>query len=176
MSITWWLVLWLRVVARSSAVIFMDFDIYESLFFIDMNRHLYNLCIAKWWKCWYIFMFLQNNFARVWLKVMNVLNLTIQYTIMMIKTTLYCVSYTQARSMGSYKIRCLQKDVITERRFPHYCPFVRGIHPLPVDSPNKGLMIRSFDVFFVVNPNKALINQSSCRWFETPWTPVANMD
>ena len=29
-------------------------------------------------------------------------------------------------------------DVMTGKRFPHYWPFVRGIHQSPVDSPHKG--------------------------------------
>ena len=32
--------------------------------------------------------------------------------------------------------------------FAHYWPFVRGIHQSPVDSPRKGTVIWSFDVFF----------------------------
>ena len=36
--------------------------------------------------------------------------------------------------------------------FLHHWPFVRGIHQLLVDSPHKGPVIQSIDVFFVVNP------------------------
>ena len=30
-------------------------------------------------------------------------------------------------------------------------------------------VIRSFDIFVVVNMNKRMNKQSNCRWFETPW-------
>ena len=33
---------------------------------------------------------------------------------------------------------------------------------------DKGPVMRSFDVFFAVNPNKHLIKKSSCRLSETP--------
>ena len=35
---------------------------------------------------------------------------------------------------------------MTWKSFPHYCPFVRGIHRWPVDSPHKGPVMRNFDV------------------------------
>ena len=40
-------------------------------------------------------------------------------------------------------------DVMTWECFPHYWPFVRGIHK--VDSPHKGPVLLSFDVLFVVS-------------------------
>ena len=58
-------------------------------------------------------------------------------------------------------------DVITWKRFPYYWPFVMGIHWLPVDSPHKGPVMRSFDGFNVVSRNKMLNKRSSCCWFET---------
>ena len=36
-------------------------------------------------------------------------------------------------------------DVIKRNHFPHYCPFVRGIHRPPVDSPHKGTVTGTFD-------------------------------
>ena len=33
-------------------------------------------------------------------------------------------------------------DVLTWKCFPYYCPFVRGIHRWPVDSPHKGPVMR----------------------------------
>ena len=52
------------------------------------------------------------------------------------------------------------------KRFPHDWAFVRGIHRCP----DKSLAIRSFDMFFVVIPNKVLNKLSSdIRWFGTPW-------
>ena len=55
--------------------------------------------------------------------------------------------------------------------FSHYWPFVRGIHQSLVDSPHKGLVMWSFDVFFLVSLNKLLTYQSNCQWalcyFET---------
>ena len=53
-------------------------------------------------------------------------------------------------------------------RFPYYGPFVRGIHRSPVDSPHKGPVMRSFDVFFDVRLNKRLSKQSRVWWFGTP--------
>ena len=37
-------------------------------------------------------------------------------------------------------------DVIKCKHFQRYCPFVRGIHRLPVDSPHTGTVTRTFDV------------------------------
>ena len=49
--------------------------------------------------------------------------------------------------------------------FPRYWLLVRGIHRLPVDSPHKGLVTRSFDVFFDVCLTKRWNAQWSCWWF-----------
>ena len=70
----------------------------------------------------------------------------------------------------------------------HYWPFVRGItwpfvrriyqsalwgqnHQSLAGSPwpHKGPVMWSFDIYFVVSPNKLLIKQLICRWFEMPW-------
>ena len=40
--------------------------------------------------------------------------------------------------------------------FLHHWTLVKGIHQLPVDSPHKGSVIRSFDIFFVVSLNSPL--------------------
>ena len=48
------------------------------------------------------------------------------------------------------------KDVLTFKRFPHYWPFAREIRQLPVDSPFKGPVMRTFDVSFDVSLNKLL--------------------
>ena len=53
-------------------------------------------------------------------------------------------------------------DVIKWKHFPHYWPFVRGIHRSPVNSPNKGQWRGALDVFF------DLSKQSWGWWFETP--------
>ena len=56
-----------------------------------------------------------------------------------------------------WDIRCraeglgTDNDVMTWKCFPHYWPFVRGIHPFLMDSPHKGPVIRGVDVFFVIN-------------------------
>ena len=61
-------------------------------------------------------------------------------------------------------------DVIKWKHFPHYWPFVRGIHQSLVDSSSQRPVTRSFDVFFDLCLNKWLGNrkQSRSRWFETP--------
>ena len=46
------------------------------------------------------------------------------------------------------------KDVMSWKHHPLHWPFVRGIHRAPVDSPHKGSVTRSFDVFFDVRLNK----------------------
>ena len=40
----------------------------------------------------------------------------------------------------------LHDNVMTWKYFPHYWPFVRGIHWSPVDSPHKGPVIKSLDM------------------------------
>ena len=56
--------------------------------------------------------------------------------------------------------------------FSLYCPFVRGIHRSPVNSPHKGPVTQSFDVFFAwcfsLRLTKPLSKQSWGWWFETP--------
>ena len=57
-------------------------------------------------------------------------------------------------------------DVIKWKHFPRYWPFVRGIHRWPVNSPHKGPVMRSFDVFFDLRLNKRLSKWSRGWWFE----------
>ena len=57
-------------------------------------------------------------------------------------------------------------DIIKWKHFPHYWPFVRGIHRSPVNSPQRPVM-RSFDVFFDLHLNKRLSKWSWDWWFET---------
>ena len=71
----------------------------------------------------------------------------------------------------------IRDGVMTWRRFPHYWPFVRGIHRSPVDSSYKRpvmrrafpchtqTIMRSFDVFFDVSLTKPLNKPPSSRWF-----------
>ena len=55
-------------------------------------------------------------------------------------------------------------DVIKWKHFPHYWPFVRGIHrSFPTQRP----VTRSFDVFFDLRLNKRLSKQSWGWWLET---------
>ena len=80
-------------------------------------------------------------------------------------------------SSGKWRRFCLGLNVLkvyvnhgvmTWKHFPQYWPFVRGIHRSPVDSLHKGSVIRWF-VIFVVDMNKLLKKQTSCRRFETSW-------
>ena len=47
-----------------------------------------------------------------------------------------------------YEPKC-HVDVMTWKRFPHYRPFVRGIHRLLLDYPRKGLVTQNFDFVIV---------------------------
>ena len=71
-----------------------------------------------------------------------------------LKELLMYVNGTQqtlrSKFIGGYKSPCFRAwlaacctlgahdDAIKSKRFPRYCPFVRGIHRSPVDSPHKG--------------------------------------
>ena len=63
-------------------------------------------------------------------------------------------------------------DVIKWKHFPRYWPFVRGIHRSTVNSPHKGPVTRSFDVFLDLRLNKRLSKQSWGCWFETLSCPL----
>ena len=58
----------------------------------------------------------------------------------------------------------MHDDVIKWKHFPHYWPFVRGIHRSPVNSPHKGQW-RGALMFSLIC---ALSKQSCGWWFETP--------
>ena len=62
-------------------------------------------------------------------------------------------------------------DVITWKRFLHYQPFCVGNppHQSPEDSPHKGSLIQSLDVFIVVSLKEPLNKQSSCQWLVLAW-------
>ena len=62
----------------------------------------------------------------------------------------------------------MHDDVIKWKHFPRNWPFVRGIHRLPVNSPHKWPVTRSFDVFFDLRLNIQFSKQSWGWWFETP--------
>ena len=46
--------------------------------------------------------------------------------------------YAEVRYICQGERSCVHDDVIKWKHFPHYWPFVRGIHRLPVDSPYTG--------------------------------------
>ena len=70
---------------------------------------------------------------------------------------------SQSRATGK-----LYDDVTAWEWFPHYWPFVAGIHQSTVVPPTKRPIMRSFDVFFVICMNKPLNKQSMYRWLDTP--------
>ena len=41
-------------------------------------------------------------------------------------------------------------NIMNEKRFPHHCPCVKGIHQSPGDSPHTGLVMREFDSDVVI--------------------------
>ena len=51
-----------------------------------------------------------------------------------------------------------QDDVMACKTFPHYWPFVRGIHRWPVDCPHKGPVMWNFDFFFMYVKNTSRTN------------------
>ena len=61
----------------------------------------------------------------------------------------------------------LHDDVIKWKHFPHYWPFVRGIHRSQVNSPHKSQWRRALMVFFYLRLSKRLSIQSWGWWFET---------
>ena len=80
----------------------------------------------------------------------------------------YCTCITTHTSFMQ-----LHDDVIKWKHFPHYWPFVLGIHRSQMNIPHKGQWVtRSFDVFFDLRLNKRLSKQSRRWWFETPLRPL----
>ena len=63
---------------------------------------------------------------------------------------------------------CHHDDVIKWKYFPHYWPFVRGIHRSPVKSPHKGQWGGALMLSLICALNKRLSKQSWGWWFETP--------
>ena len=62
----------------------------------------------------------------------------------------------------------IHDDVIEWKNFPRYWPFVIGNSPIPVNSPHKMPVTRSFGVFFDLRLNKRLSKQQWGWWIETP--------
>ena len=58
--------------------------------------------------------------------------------------------------------------VMTWTLFPHYWPFVRGIHRSTMDSLHKGPVVRTVCLFYII-PSKLLTKHSGDRWAETSW-------
>ena len=67
----------------------------------------------------------------------------------------------------SEHVRKIHDAVIKWKHFPRYCPFMRGIHRSPVNSPNNGQWGGAL-MFSLVRLNKRLGKQSKCWWFEAP--------
>ena len=59
-------------------------------------------------------------------------------------------------------------DVVKWKHFPHYCPFVRGIHR-PLVILRKGPVIWIVYILFGVSLNKLLYKQSNGQWLKTLW-------
>ena len=59
-------------------------------------------------------------------------------------------------------------DVVKWKHFPHYWPFLRGIHRSLVNSPHKGQWRKALMFFFYLHLNKRLSKQSRRWWFEMP--------
>ena len=64
----------------------------------------------------------------------------------------------------------LNDDVMKWKLFPLHWPFVRGIHWSSVVSTHKCTVTR-LEFFFDVSLSKLLSEQTSGRWFKTPWRP-----
>ena len=60
-------------------------------------------------------------------------------------------------------------DVMTWKLFLDHWPFVRGIQKSLVNSFHNELVLRSFDVCFVVSPNKLLEQTVVLPVIDTPW-------
>ena len=60
-------------------------------------------------------------------------------------------------------------DVMKWKQFPHYWRYVRGIYRSPVDSLQKGPLMRNFGITFDVSPHKLLNKQSRGKWIKSPW-------
>ena len=67
---------------------------------------------------------------------------------------------------------CCHGDVIKRKHFPHYWPFLRGIHRWPVSSPHKCQWRGTFIFHLICDWIKRLSKQSCGWWFETPSRPL----
>ena len=74
----------------------------------------------------------------------------------------------EARSLAAM----VHDDVIKWKHFPHYWPFVRGIHRTPANSPHKGQWHGILIFSLICTPNKLLSKQSWGWWFEMPSRPL----
>ena len=55
------------------------------------------------------------------------------------------------------------------KKFPHYCPFVRGLLWSQVDPLHNWPVMWRFDVWFAVIQYQLSYRNFSCRWFEMQW-------
>ena len=62
----------------------------------------------------------------------------------------------------------IHDDIIKLKHFPHYWPFMQGIHQSPVNSPHKGQWRRALMFSLICTLNKRSSKQSWGWWFETP--------
>ena len=99
--------------------------------------------------------FLRISLRLLWIQIMR-------------RVVSFCIIHTTvALFMVVPYVIHVKYEVITWKRFPYYWPFVREIHRPVVDSPHKGPILRSFNVFFVLSLNPLCDKQSCGRWFET---------
>ena len=78
------------------------------------------------------------------------------------------VIWSTTMLMGSHCNAMEHYDVIKWNYFPHYWPFVWGIHRSAVNSPHKGQWRGALMFSLICALNKRLSKQSSGWWFETP--------
>ena len=62
----------------------------------------------------------------------------------------------------------IHDDIIKLKHFPHYWPFMQGIHQSPLNSPHKGQWRRALMFSLICTLNKRLSKQSWGWWFQTP--------
>ena len=82
---------------------------------------------------------------------------------------LYCTTIKHNKGQTVYMILRLHCPSQMCKLFPHYLPFVRGIHQSTIDLLHKASVMHSSDASFVIHLNKMLNRQSSCQWFQMPW-------
>ena len=82
-----------------------------------------------------------------------------------------CCALILSRIQGLYSLSgktSYPHDAMIRKCFPHYWPFVRGIHWSLFESPHKGPVMWSCNVFIDTILNK-LNKLWNCQWFQTPW-------